>query len=68
METVCGLYGGPRGSYLRSWDAFRWATLEQHLLFQGHFLSKRLLVKRLPQVCEEEAEAQRVSFTCSASS
>lgn len=48
--------------YLSSWDAFRWATLEQHFLFERHFLPKRLLVKRLPQVYKGQTEARGVSI------
>ena len=43
-------------SYLSSWDAFRWATLKEHFLFEGHFLPERFLVKCLPQIYNEQRE------------
>lgn len=33
IDTAYWLNGMPFESYLSSWDAFRWPTLEQHLLF-----------------------------------
>lgn len=45
-------------AYLSSRDAFRGPALEQHLLLQRHLLSKRFLVKCLPQVCPKKKTKQ----------